>query len=217
MTSPSTTTDIVAPGNNNSYTMIIGKLRSGVQGTCPFYLDGMLHRAGILILMDSCSTHNIINTNFACSNGLHEHGVYTTILVGNWKEVPCHSASFNIPIHISNDIFHIDVLLLDISNNIDIILGLPWLTILGHVTWDFTTMELLYFCNEHPYILNIVPRQQAPTTNLALIAHQLGVHIAWSSTTHIPHPVTNRSQHVRLPNSLNNINIPDNIILTYMC
>jgi hypothetical protein len=126
-------------------------------------------------------------------------------------------ASFNIQIHNGSNIFNIDAFLLDISNNIDIILGLPWLTILGHVTWDFTTMELLYFCNGHPYILNIVPRQQAPTTNLALIAHQLGVHIAWSSTTHIPHPVTNRSQHVRLPNSLNNINIPDNIILTYMC
>ena len=216
MTSPSTTTDIVAPGNNNSYTMIIGKLRSGVQGTCPFYLDGMLHRAGILILMDSCSTHNIINTNFACSNGLHEHGVYTTILVGNWKEVPCHSASFNIPIHISNDIFHIDVLLLDISNNIDVVLGMPWLISLGHVMWDFTTMELLYFRNGCPNMLCTTPHCQVHTTVLALSAPQPMTHTTWTSTPHLPHTMINRSQRARLPNVVDHIDNPNNIIFTKM-
>ena len=130
----------------------------------------MLHGVGILILMDSGSTQNIINTNFACSNGLQEHGIYTTVLIGNGNKVPCHSASFNILVHIGNDIFHIDALLLDISNNIDIRLGMP----MANYTWacyvGFHHMELLHFGNRHPYMLRTVPHCQVPTIVQALPA-----------------------------------------------
>jgi hypothetical protein len=50
--------------------------------------------------------------------------------------------SFSVPLCIDTDVFYIDAFLLDIENDIDIVLGTPWLAGLGHLTWDFTTMEL---------------------------------------------------------------------------
>ena len=160
--------------------------------------------------------YNIIGTNFAHSNGLQEHEIYTTFIVDSGNEVPCHSASFNISIHIGNDIFRIDVLLLDIGNNFYVMLSMPWLTSLGCITWDFTTMELLYFRNGHPYRLHTMPRRQAPTTILALPTHQPMLRISWTSTTHVPHTVMNRAQCAHLPNALDNIDNLGDIIFTYM-
>ena len=57
---------------------------------------------------------------------------------------------FNIPLRINTEIFSIDAFLLDTGNDIDIVLGTPWLAGLGRVHWDFTNMELQYFSNGHP-------------------------------------------------------------------
>lgn len=91
------------------------------------------------------SSHNVININIAHDNGVYEMTVNTKVLVGSGDEVPCYSASFRTPIIINRDIFHIDAVLLDIGNNVDVILSMPWLARLGRVTWDFTTMELLHY------------------------------------------------------------------------
>jgi hypothetical protein len=50
-------------------------------------------------------------------------------------------------LRIDADVFDIDIYLLDIGNDVNIILGTPWLASLGHVTWDFTTMQLQYVRN----------------------------------------------------------------------
>jgi hypothetical protein len=44
--------------------------QSGVQGTSPIYLEGVINGAGVLVLVDLGSTHNIIDINVACSIGL---------------------------------------------------------------------------------------------------------------------------------------------------
>lgn len=76
----------------------------------------------------------------------------------------CRSASFGIPLHIDTETFYIDAFLLDIGNDIDIILGTPWLASLGRVTWDFSTMEFEYHRNRHPTSFTIVRPRRAMAT-----------------------------------------------------
>ena len=59
-------------------------------------------------------------------------------------------------LRIDADIFYIDAYLLDIGNDIDIILGTPWLAGLGCLTWDFSTMELQYIRNGYPITFTTV-------------------------------------------------------------
>lgn len=52
--------------------MIIGKNNSAVQGASAFYLDGILHGTRVRALVDSGSTHNVVNINVARNIGLRE-------------------------------------------------------------------------------------------------------------------------------------------------
>jgi hypothetical protein len=113
-------------------------------------------------------------------------------------------------------IFRIDVFLLDIDDNIDVVLGMPWLTRLGCVAWDVNAMELLYYHNGRANIFRAAPRHQASSTMLALPAPQPMVHLAWSSSTHVPQIVINRSQHARYPTALDNVNNMDDVIFNCM-
>jgi predicted aspartyl protease len=113
-------------------------------------LAGVVSGTGVHILVDMGATHNIIDINVACLIGLLEQHIDTTILIGSGKEVSCRAAAFNMPLRIDTDIFYIDAFVLDIGNNVDIILGTPWLAGLRRLTWDFSTMELQYYRNGQP-------------------------------------------------------------------
>jgi hypothetical protein len=53
-----------------SLMMMIDKLQLGVQRASPMYLEGMMNGADILVLVDSGSTHNVIDINVARTIGL---------------------------------------------------------------------------------------------------------------------------------------------------
>ena len=89
---------------------------------------------GFHILIDTCATHNIININITHLIGLQEQCINTAILVSSRNEVPCHATVFGIQLRINADIFYFNAYPLDISNDIDIILGTPWLAGLGRLT-----------------------------------------------------------------------------------
>jgi hypothetical protein len=157
------------------------------------YLEEVMNGAGVLVLVDSASTHNVIDINVARAISLQEQRINTTILVGSKNEVPCRGASFNVPLRIGSDAFDIDAFLLDIDNDIDVVLGTPWLESLGCVTWDFTSMELLYFRNECPHTFHAALCHQTPTTVLPLPVPQPMVRDARTSPSHPPRNVMNRS------------------------
>jgi hypothetical protein len=48
-----------------SLMMMIGRLQSRVQGASPMYLEGVMNGAGVLVLVDTCSTHNVVDINVA--------------------------------------------------------------------------------------------------------------------------------------------------------
>jgi hypothetical protein len=116
------------------------------------------------------STHNVIDINVARLIGLREQRIDTTILVDSGNKVTCRVASFNVPLRNDDEVFNIDAFLLDIGNDIDVILGTPWLARLGCLTWDFTTMELQYHDHGRPVTFASLRPQRRPTMVLALPA-----------------------------------------------
>jgi predicted aspartyl protease len=111
------------------------------------YLEGVINGVGVLVLVDSGLTHNVIDINVTHSIGLQEQRINTTILVGSGNKETCRAASFNVPLCIDSDAFDIDAYLLNINYDFDVILGTTWLASLGHVVFDFTDMELQYIHN----------------------------------------------------------------------
>jgi hypothetical protein len=127
---------------DDSLMMMIGTTHSAVRDSPPMYLTEVILGTGVQILVDTDTTHNIIDINVAHIIGLLEQWIETTILVRSGTVAPRRAVSFSVPLCIDTDVFYIDAFLLDIENDIDIVLGTPWLAGLGHLTWDFTTMEL---------------------------------------------------------------------------
>jgi hypothetical protein len=179
---------------DSSLKMMIGMTQSEVQGTSPMYLEGVINGVGVLVLVDSGLTHNVIDINVAHSIGLQEQRINTTILVGSENKVTCCAASFNVPLCIDSDAFDIDAYLLNISYDFDVVLGTPWLASLGHVVFDFTDMELQYICNGRKHTFHATLCRQAPTIVLALSAPPPMVRVAQTSPPLPPRNVMNRSQ-----------------------
>jgi hypothetical protein len=151
--------DITAVNNNddddtNVNNMMIGTDQSPVQGLPPMYLTGVVSGTGVHILVDTGSTHNIINIDVAHLLGLQKQRINTAILVGCGDEAPCRAVDFSVPLRIDADILYINAYLLDIGNNI--IIGTPWLAGLRCLTWDFTTMQLQYIRNRCPFTVTTV-------------------------------------------------------------
>jgi hypothetical protein len=136
---------------DNNLLMMIGTNHSLVQGRPPMHLTGVVSGMGVHILIYMGAMHNIIDINFTHLIGLQEQRINTAILVGSGNEVPYRATAFGVPLRIDADIFYIDAYLVDISNDVDIILGTPWLAGLGRLTWDFTTVRLQYICNGRPF------------------------------------------------------------------
>lgn len=57
------------------------------------------------------------------------------------------STFFNVPLYVDIESFCIDTLLLDIGNDIDVILGTPWLARIGIITWNFESMAMQFHRN----------------------------------------------------------------------
>jgi hypothetical protein len=139
--------------SDNSFMMMIGTPNAAVHGCTPMYLTGVIVGTGVFILVDTGATHNIIDINVARLIALREQCIDTTILVGSGNEVTCQAASFSTLLRVDDEVFTIDAFLLDIGNDIDVVLGTPWLASLGRLTWDFTTMDLQYHDRGRPVTL----------------------------------------------------------------
>jgi hypothetical protein len=72
-----------------------------------------------------------------------EQRVRATVLLGNGG-ITCQGACRHVPLHIDNEYFQIDALMMDIRSDINIVLGMPWLEAIGRIKWDFTSREMQF-------------------------------------------------------------------------
>jgi hypothetical protein len=66
------------------------------------------------------------------------------VLIGSGTELACRGACFIVSLCIDGGTFQIDAFLLPIGNNIDIILGPPWMKNMGKAIWDFTSLQMQF-------------------------------------------------------------------------
>lgn len=191
--------DYNADDVGESMMMMIGKPHSGVHRASPMYLEAMINGTRVIALVDSGSTRNVIDINVARAIALNKQRIDTTILVGSGNEVTCHCASFNVPLRIASDIFEINAFLLGIGNDIDVILGAPWLASLGRITWDFSNLELRYTSNGWLHTLTAIRQHRVQSTVQALPAPPPMVQTN-SENRSTDNPM-NRSNRARLPNA----------------
>jgi hypothetical protein len=90
--------------------------------------------------------------------------------VQGWQTMLLAGAIFgtgDIPFHMDAETPQIDAFLFDIGNDIDIVLGTPWLASLGCLTEVFTTMELHCYHNGHPITFTNFKPRRTPATVFA--------------------------------------------------
>lgn len=171
------------------------------------YLVGVVTGTGVHILVDIGTTH-VIDINVARLISLSESRIDTTMLVGSGTEVSCRATSFSVPLRIDAEIFYIDAFLLNIGNDIDIILGTPWLASLGRLTWDFT-MEFEYYRNGNPTSFTTIRPRWTSATVRALLAPPPIQRVPQEAATSPPRDVMMPASHSRYATALNQVNATD--------
>jgi hypothetical protein len=154
-----TINDYDANDVDNNLLMMLGMTQFAVHACRPMYLAGAVFSTGAHILVNTGATHNVIDDNFIRLIDLLEKHINTMTLVGSGNEVSCREASFSVPLCIDAETFQSDAFLLDISNDVDTILGTPGLANLDR---DFTAMELHYYHDRCPISFTTVLRRRTP-------------------------------------------------------
>jgi len=110
-------------------------------------LIGVLKNQQVIILIDSGSTHNFLDSKLAALLGLMPKSEEEIrVKVANGQEIVSSRRNDGVPLKLQGTQFHIDFFVLPLAG-CDVVLGIHWLRILGPILWDFTalTMEFTYF------------------------------------------------------------------------
>jgi hypothetical protein len=100
-------------------------------------LEELVHDVRLIVLLDSGSTHNFIDTTAARRANitlLHHTGIHIVVAIGHHLTSPGGCKGLNISI--DDEPFAIDYYGLDLGSY-DMVLGVQWLELLGPILWDF--------------------------------------------------------------------------------
>ncbi|CAM8999668.1 unnamed protein product [Rhodiola kirilowii] len=94
----------------------------------------------MLVLVDSGSTHNFVQTRVARFLKLAiEPATHLSVTVGNGDEMKCEGVCREVPISINNTLFSVDLHLLPVFGA-DLVLGAQWLADVGPTTFCYRNM-----------------------------------------------------------------------------
>ena len=119
----------------------------------------------VMVLVDSGSTHNFISTKMA--NMLQLPIIPTepfTVRVANGEQFNCHGRFENVQVMLQNIPFSLTLYSLPLTN-LDIVLGIQWLEMLGPVVcnWKKLTMDF-YWENETLKLQGVSPQPIQPAS-----------------------------------------------------
>jgi predicted aspartyl protease len=88
---------------------------------------GLLHGLAVTVLIDTGSTHNILQPRIATHLQIPSQPIPNfSVMVGNGSHIQCSGLCLDVPISLQNNIFHIPFYLLPIEGA-DVVLGMEWL------------------------------------------------------------------------------------------
>lgn len=122
--------------------------------------QGTLHGQPVSVLIDTGSTHNILQPRIA--KHLHIPPTLTpklSVMVGNGSHIQCAGFCPQVPLNLQNTFFHIPFYLFPIQGA-DVVLGMEWLETLGTISADFSIPSLSFIYD------NSIVTLHGNTTNL---------------------------------------------------
>ncbi|PNY00428.1 hypothetical protein L195_g023708, partial [Trifolium pratense] len=104
-----------------------------------------IHNHRVTVLVDSGSSHNIIQPRIASFLHLPIQPLSSfTVMVGNGEHLHCTGICSDVPIIVSNHTFNIPLYVLPIQGA-DVVLGVQWLQTLGPFVSDFTIPSMQFY------------------------------------------------------------------------
>jgi hypothetical protein len=103
---------------------------------------GAIHFHRVVVLIDSESTHNFVDTKLAVSLGIQPQPQdVITVQIANGKEVASPRRSKEVEVKLQGVIFRTDLFILPLAG-CDTVLGIQWLQTLEPILWDFSALTM---------------------------------------------------------------------------
>ncbi|KAL0366301.1 UNVERIFIED_CONTAM: Retrovirus-related Pol polyprotein from transposon [Sesamum radiatum] len=110
-------------------------------------LRGLIHEHSVTVLIDSSSSHNIIQSRVAAFLGLYISPVSSfSVVVGNGDTLHCSGVCHDVPISMQSHHFTVSLYVIPIYGA-DIVLGVQWLGSLGPFLSNFSVPSMQFYHN----------------------------------------------------------------------
>ncbi|MCH90112.1 hypothetical protein A2U01_0011019, partial [Trifolium medium] len=107
-------------------------------------LTGRISTHQVAILIDGGSTHNFIQERLVKSLGLKAQSTQALrVMVGNGNVIECHQLCVQIPVHVQNQVFTVDLHVLPLSGA-DVVFGVQWMKSLGPILTDYNDLTMKF-------------------------------------------------------------------------
>jgi hypothetical protein len=125
---------------------------------------GVIRFHRVIVLIDSGSTHNFVDSKLAASLGLQpqpQDGI--TVQIANGQEVASPGRSREVEVRLQGVNFRADLFILPLAG-CDAVLGIQWLRTLGPILWDFSALTMQFSLGGVPCTLQGL--RQGPRVSL---------------------------------------------------
>ncbi|PNX92586.1 Ty3/gypsy retrotransposon protein, partial [Trifolium pratense] len=134
---------------------------------------GLLHGLPVTVLIDTGSTHNILQPRIASHLQIPFQPIPNfSVMVGNGSHIQCSGLCHNVPITLQNKLFHIPFYLLPIEGA-DVVLGMEWLRKLGPISADFSIPSISFTHENNEVTLQGDPQYLPQHSTYHQICHLL--------------------------------------------
>ncbi|XP_058742330.1 uncharacterized protein LOC131614797 [Vicia villosa] len=129
---------------NDTYFQLSPQALTGQFSPQTLKFKGMIGGISVMILVDTGSTHNIMQPRIAQHLNLTSTPITQfSVMVGNGSHLQCEGICNNVPLMLQNEVFHLPFYLLPIEGA-DIVLGMAWLRTLGPLQADFSIPSISF-------------------------------------------------------------------------
>lgn len=107
-------------------------------------IKGTLNKNHIILLADTCCTHNFLSMELAAHLGLElDKNTDFEVLVANGEKLISNEKCSKMPVWLQNTLFIVEFYLLNLSGY-DAVLRAQWLRTLGPILWDFSQLYMSF-------------------------------------------------------------------------
>ena len=165
------------PTNTPTHIHLSFQALCGAPSTHTFTFDGYIGHLHVTILIDTGSSHNIIQPHLTLHLQLCTVSITPfSVMVGNGNKIQCSSFCPDVPVSIHTYTFPISFYLLPIEGA-DVVLGMDWLCSLGPLMDDFSKPQLFFTHNGLPITLHDATNMLCSQASFTHFCHMLHINV----------------------------------------